>query len=94
MAARHKKHRASGGSTKGYSASTMDAGGNPAVMREAKERKRGGAVKTLGAIGGGVSRLRLDRPGRKTGGRAGADKSPLSSAAKITSEPSKKNSDM
>lgn len=28
------------------------------------------------------ARMRLDRPGRKFGGRVGADRSPLSSAAK------------
>lgn len=28
------------------------------------------------------ARMRLDRPGRKLGGRVGADRSPLSSAAK------------
>lgn len=31
---------------------------------------------------GGKARMRLDRPGRKLGGRVGADRSPLSSAAK------------
>lgn len=73
MKARHKK-RSSGGAT--------EAGGNPNVFKEAKERKRGGrAMKAEG----GVSKMRLDRPGRKTGGRVGADKSPLSSAARVTS---------
>jgi hypothetical protein len=59
------------------------------------ERKHGGKVKkhhraTGGKVaappqmlitGGGV-RPRLDRPGRKMGGRVGADRSPLSSAHK------------
>jgi hypothetical protein len=31
---------------------------------------------------GGKARMRLDRPGRKRGGRVGADMAPLSSAAK------------
>lgn len=31
---------------------------------------------------GGKARMRLDRPGRKLGGRVGADRAPLSSAAK------------
>lgn len=31
---------------------------------------------------GGKARMRLDRPGRRFGGRVGADRSPLSSAAK------------
>lgn len=31
---------------------------------------------------GGKARMRLDRPGRKLGGRVGADMAPLSTAAK------------
>jgi hypothetical protein len=31
---------------------------------------------------GGKARMRLDRPGRKLGGRVGADRAPLSTAAK------------
>lgn len=73
MKARHKK-RSSGGA--------IEAGGNPEVFKEAKERKRGGrAMKMEGA----AAKMRLDRPGRKTGGRVGADKSPLSTAARTTS---------
>ncbi len=60
--------------------------GNPKVVEEAlSPKKRGGRVgraaggKVLSITGGNV-RPRLDRPGRKLGGRAGADKSPLSSA--------------
>lgn len=34
------------------------------------------------AMMGGKARLRLDRPGRRLGGRVGADASPLSSANK------------
>lgn len=64
----------------------VEAGGNPEVFKEAKERKFGGrATKSLGSIGGGAARMHLGRPGRKTGGRVGADKSPLSSAATVTS---------
>ena len=33
-------------------------------------------------VNGDLARLRLDRPGRKLGGRVGADVSPLSSAGK------------
>lgn len=41
----------------------------------------GGAVKTeVGLMTGGAVRPRLDKPGRKKGGRVGADHSPLSSA--------------
>lgn len=76
MAARHKKGKASGGAIKKNS-------GNPYVFEEAEKRKSGG--RTMGKISGGASRLRLDRPGRKSGGRVGADKSPLSSANKTSS---------
>lgn len=76
MAARHKhmKHKASGGMIK-------NAGGNPYVEEEAKEKKHGGRAKHMGKMHGHISRHRLDRPGRKRGGRVGADKAPLSSAA-------------
>jgi hypothetical protein len=47
-------------------------------------RAAGGPVKapgvSLGLMTGGGVRSRLDKPGRKAGGRVGADKSPLSSA--------------
>lgn len=77
MAARHRKsHKASGGGVK-------VAGGNPYVISEAEEKKRGG--KAVGKVHGAMSRHRLDRPGRKRGGRVGADTSPLSSANKVSS---------
>lgn len=78
------KKRASGGA--------MKVSGNPNVFKEAAERKKGGKVKratggavegvgkSVGFMTGGAVRPRLDRPGRKSGGRVGADKSPLSSA--------------
>ena len=82
MAARHRKAKASGGPVK--------AGGNPEVFKEAEEKKRGG--KALGKMHGGMSRHRLDRPGRKTGGRVGADRSPLSSAHGTGSAPAEPKS--
>jgi len=60
------------------------AGKDSNVVKEADERKRGGPVrkkKEMGKVEGKMSKMRLDRPGRKSGGRVGADKSPLSSAA-------------
>ncbi len=49
-------------------------------------RAAGGPVKApgvaLGLMTGGGVRPRLDKPGRKAGGRVGADRSPLSSAHK------------
>jgi len=78
MAARHKKaHKAVGG--------IAQAGGNPEVFKEAEEKKKGG--KAMGKMHGAMSRHRLDRPGRKMGGRVGADRSPLSSANKTSSPP-------
>lgn len=52
-----------------------------------KKRAAGGKVaaapaKALGLMTGGAVRPRGDRPGRKTGGRVGADRAPLSSAHK------------
>jgi hypothetical protein len=84
MAARHKVKKATGGITTngGY---TANAGGNPEVIKEAEEKKKGGKV--MGKMQGEMSRHRLDRPGRKTGGRVGADRSPLSSANKTGSAP-------
>lgn len=69
MAARHK--RKSGGGIK-------VAGGNPTVITEAEEKKRGG--KAVGKMHGAASAKRLDRPGRKRGGRVGANNAPLSTA--------------
>ena len=60
-------------------AASHDAG-NERVMEEAQvavNRKKGGKVD------GGISRMRLDRPGRKTGGRVGADLSPLSAKSSL-----------
>lgn len=70
-------HKADGGAV------TAEAGGNPTVFAAAKKRKFGGKV--LGGIAGSPAKPRLDRapPGRKRGGRVGADLGPLSSAGKI-----------
>ena len=79
MKARHK--RAAGGKA------PLNAGGNPNVEKEAAERKHGG--RNMKAEGG-KPKHRLDkyrRGGRAMGGRTGADKHPLSSAAKIHKQP-------
>ena len=75
MANRHKAKKASGG--------IAVASGNPEVLKEAEEKKKGG--KAMGKMHGPMSRHRLDKPGRKTGGRVGADKSPLSTANRSAS---------
>ena len=62
----------------------------------AKKRAAGGKVepgKSIGLMTGGVVRPRMDRPGRKMGGRVGADRSPLSSAHNTTSAESTPRSD-
>lgn len=87
MAARHRKHhmkhhKASGGKIE-------HAGGNPEVIKEAEEKKKGGKVHHM-KMHGHHGKHRLDRPGRKRGGRVGADLSPLSSAkrdSKADAEP-------
>jgi len=48
------------------------------AKHKGKHRSSGGKV--LGLMTGGAVRPRLDRPGRKAGGRVGADRAPLSSA--------------
>lgn len=82
---RHAQKRADGGVVdKDDAPSTVYAGKGSKVVEEAEQKKKGGAVcakKDGGKVEGGKTRLRLDRPGRKMGGRVGADKSPLSSAA-------------
>lgn len=77
--ARHKK---SGGAAN-PPVTTAYAGGNSNVAKEAQERKFGGAVKNLKAEGA-KAKHKLGRPGRKRGGRIGADMAPLSSAAKVS----------
>ena len=60
------------------------AGGNPYVIEDAKERKRGGFVKKGMSAEGEKSKHRMDRPKRASGGRVGSDKNPFSSARKGT----------
>lgn len=55
--------------------------GNPKVFAEAAKRKKGGKVMDCGPM----AKKRMDRPGRASGGRVGADKNPLSSAHRTTS---------
>lgn len=57
-----------------------EAGGNPEVFADLKRKKGGRVEKEDGAFKGGKAKMRLDRPGRKAGGRVGADKNPLASS--------------
>jgi hypothetical protein len=86
---RLKHKRASGGvvpkedTPKSYTADSN-------VKKEAEERKDGGRVKKKKEgekVEGKMTKMRLDRPGRKSGGRVGADSGPLSSAAKTDERP-------
>lgn len=82
--ARHKKTPLGSGSGVGQlekepNVSKAYDGGGSNVIKEAKARKHGGRAEKM--IKGKKAKMRLDRPGRKHGGRVGADKSPLSSAA-------------
>ena len=73
--AHHHGHKAKGGRI------DMKVSGNPDVFEEAEEKKKGGKVKAKHVkMEGGHVKHRMDRPGRKRGGRVGADKAPLSSA--------------
>lgn len=64
----------------------MKVSGNPDVFKEAEGKKHGGHVKSkdVGHMAGGKSKHRMDRPGRKSGGRVGANKAPLSTAHNVT----------
>ena len=76
------KCRASGGGVK-----TDLVSGNPNVIAEARERKKGGKVmpKMFGKPEGEKSKHRADRPQRKRGGAVNATKNPFSSARSTTS---------
>ena len=59
------------------------AGGDSNVVKEAKDRKKGGMCKAEG----GKAAKRLDRPARKAGGKVGANERPLSTAAHTSDRP-------
>lgn len=85
--ARHK-HEAGGVIDKDPAPSEVYAGKGSNVEKEADEKASGGKVhkrmKSGGHVEGHAGKRRLDRPGRKSGGGVGSDKTPLSSAARIT----------
>jgi hypothetical protein len=89
----HKKgggvKRAKGGRAR--TAPENVASGDKVVIAEAEGKepyaKRGGRIKRrdggMVQMTGGNVRPRLDRPGRKSGGRVGSDRSPLTSAHNV-----------
>jgi len=94
MAARHKKHKASGGvALKNDAPSEVYAGAGSNVLKEAREEhKRGG--KTMGHAHGGKAKMRMDRrPGRKRGGGVGSNMKPLSTAATVAKQNTVSNQD-
>lgn len=77
----------------GMGAKPSDAGGNQDVISEAKSASAKVKFKDGGCVEGGKARMRLDRPGRKTGGRvfsnplaASSSVAPMSEASKVTSK--------
>jgi hypothetical protein len=98
----HHKHRAKGGKAVDgggdpyvkHEAEEKEDGEETEAMKKGgrakkhhgehkKERKRGGKIE------GHEPKHRMDRPGRKRGGRVGADTSPLSSFHHVAKGPSK-----
>jgi len=88
-----KKHKAKGGPTVEVEGQKEAyGGGDPNVVKEAEEKKHGGRAKHHRKAGGKVDgkkphhRMDHKHPGRKRGGRVGADSSPLSSAHNTSSD--------
>ena len=95
MAARHRKKTAEGGYVRSERAAERGygrperAGGNPEVIDEAEERKRGGKVKKemkgLGKMDGEEPKHHMGRKKRASGGGVGSDSRPFSSAKRQSS---------
>lgn len=64
------------GKAKGKATQAVPFAGKESPAEEKSEKSE------MPPVMGGKARMRLDRPGRKLGGRVGADRSPLASAAK------------
>ena len=84
-----RKHHAKGGKVRVDEMEAGEGGGDPYVEKEAEEKKRGGRTKKRakgGSVEGHKPKHHLGRkaPGRKRGGRVGADLSPLTSANRTT----------
>jgi len=85
MKGRTKKE--AGGATSGskeweqdLSSAPNERNNAPKIMGAAKEKKRGGSAKHMGKMHGGDVKHHAGRKPRKSGGRAGSNMNPLSSA--------------
>ena len=90
MKSTHKGGTKMTGGVKPPTGEPMLVSGNPKVAAEAKGGSK--RFKDGGMVGGKKSAMRLDRPGRKMGGRVGADCAPLSTAASTENRSDGKNS--
>ncbi len=68
-----------------YAKGDEEGEGHPQKGAKGPHKKRGGRArkdggKVLGLMTGGPVRPRLDRPGRRAGGRVGSDRGPLTTA--------------
>ncbi len=91
-----KHHRAKGGRLKVDGVEAGEGGGDPFVEAEAEKKKHGGRAKHHpkhhakgGHVEGHKPKHHLGRkaPGRKRGGRVGADLAPLTEAHRSSSAP-------
>jgi hypothetical protein len=85
--ARHERYKVTGPEKQAVQMTPkVYSGQDSNVDDEAMERKNGGRTKRKrgGMIDGMPGKKRMDRPGRKSGGGIGANKTPLSTAATIT----------
>lgn len=88
--ARHEEKRAKGGGIGDVSDKTkMEkySGGDSDTAKEAERRARGGKVhkgKMPTMVAGHAPRHHGNRPGRKSGGAAGADSHPMTQASRLT----------
>lgn len=89
--AHHHKHPRAAHKDGGVAEYKMDsapsdvyAGAGSNVVKEAKERKRGGKAKHVGLVQGNKAMHHAGRKPRKSGGKVGADTNPLSSAHRGT----------
>lgn len=78
----HRSARATGGMVeKENTPSKTYSGGDSNVVKEARERKSGGRAKKDVMMHGVAAKMNAGRKPRKSGGKVGADTSPMTYAA-------------